>query len=172
MKQETLLPWIFILLITTSLFTSARAADGNKWLGTFQDWHAQAYKDGARSGCYIISAPKSEKGNYTKRGDVYVLVYISSKERIGIVTLHAGYPFKEDSEVNLDIDVESQTLLTSNVIAWAYDGQDQPFIERMRNGKKMVVVGFSTRGTKTTDTYSLFGFTQAFETILKHNQCK
>ena len=84
MKQKTLLPWIFILLMTASLFASARAADGNKWLGTFQDWHAQAYKDGARSGCYIISEPKSEKGNYTKRGDVYVLVSISSKERIGI----------------------------------------------------------------------------------------
>ncbi|MBT07001.1 MAG: hypothetical protein CMM32_08840 [Rhodospirillaceae bacterium] len=172
MKQKTLLPCIFILLITASLFPSARAADGNKWLGTFQDWHAQAYKDGARSGCYIISEPKSEKGNYTKRGDVYVLVSISSKERIGIVTLHAGYPFREDSEVSVDIDGKSQKLLTSNEIAWAYEGQDQPFIERMRNGKKMIVVGFSTRGTKTTDTYSLFGFTQAYETILKHEQCK
>ena len=39
-------------------------------------------------------------------------------------------------------------------------------------GKKMVVVGFSKRGTKTTDTYSLFGFTQAYETILKHSRCK
>ena len=172
MKQKILLPCIFILLITASLFPSARAADGNKWLGTFQDWHAQAYKDGARSGCYIISEPKSEKGNYTKRGDVYVLVSISSKERIGIVTLHAGYPFREDSEVSVDIDGKSQKLLTSNEIAWAYEGQDQPFIERMRNGKKMIVVGFSTRGTKTTDTYSLFGFTQAYETILKHEQCK
>ena len=101
-----------------------------------------------------------------------MLVSISSKERIGIVTLHAGYPFREDSEVSVDIDGKSQKLLTSNEIAWAYEGQDQPFIERMRNGKKMIVVGFSTRGTKTTDTYSLFGFTQAYETILKHEQCK
>tara|TARA_Y100000588_G_scaffold265938_2_gene280736 strand:- start:590 stop:871 length:282 start_codon:yes stop_codon:yes gene_type:complete len=90
----------------------------------------------------------------------------------GIVTLHAGYPFQEDSEVNVNIDGKGQTLLTSNEIAWAYDGEDQAFIERMRIGKKMVVVGFSKRGTKTTDTYSLFGFTQAYETILKHSRCK
>jgi len=172
MKQKTRLPWIVILLITTSLFSSAMAADETEWLGTFQDWHAVAYKDGTRSGCYIGSKPKSEKGNYTRRGDVYVLVSIGPKTETGIVTLHAGYPFKEDSEVNVNIDGKSQTLLTSNEIAWAYDGEDQAFIERMRIGKKMVVVGFSRRDTKTTDTYSLFGFTQAYETILNHPRCK
>ncbi|MEE2693919.1 MAG: invasion associated locus B family protein [Pseudomonadota bacterium] len=172
MKQETLLPWLFILLIITSLLTSARAADVNKWLGTFQDWHARAYEEGARSGCYIVSKPKSEKGDYTKRGDVYILVSIGPGKKTGIVTLHAGYPFKEDSEVKVDIDGSSQKLFTSNEIAWAYEGQDQKFIERMRIGKRMIVVGFSRRGTKTTDTYSLYGFTQAYETILSHDQCK
>ena len=36
----------------------------------------------------------------------------------------------------------------------------------MRQGKKMVVVGASWRGTETTDTYSLFGFTRAYKKLL------
>jgi hypothetical protein len=31
----------------------------------------------------------------------------------------------------------------------------------MKRGSKMTVVGVSSRGTKTTDTYSLAGFTKA-----------
>ena len=172
MRQTTLFPWIFLLWMVTTLSSVSGADAEHEWLGQFQDWDAIAYKDGSRSGCYIMSTPKSEKGNYTRRGDVYILVSLGPKMETGIVTLHAGYPFQEDSEVNVNIDGKGQTLLTSNEIAWAYDGEDQAFIERMRIGKKMVVVGFSKRGTKTTDTYSLFGFTQAYETILKHSRCK
>ncbi|SVD08826.1 uncharacterized protein METZ01_LOCUS361680, partial [marine metagenome] len=37
---------------------------------------------------------------------------------------------------------------------------------RMQQGKRMVVVGTSWRGTETKDTYSLFGFTKAYTEIL------
>ncbi|SVE59944.1 uncharacterized protein METZ01_LOCUS512798, partial [marine metagenome] len=84
----------------------------------------------------------------------------------------AGYPFQEGSDINVDIDGKKYTLFTNNETALAYDGEDQLFIERMQNGKKMIVVGFSKRGTKTTDTYSLFGFTPAYETILGNSKCK
>jgi hypothetical protein len=35
----------------------------------------------------------------------------------------------------------------------------------MRDGKQMVVKGVSSRGTKTTDTYSLAGVSQAYDAI-------
>ena len=37
----------------------------------------------------------------------------------------------------------------------------------MRKGRTMVVTGTSTRGTLTTDTYSLSGFTKASRAIAK-----
>ena len=35
----------------------------------------------------------------------------------------------------------------------------------MKKGNKMKVVGFSSRGTKTTDIYSLVGFSAAYTYI-------
>ena len=172
MKQKTILLWLIALYVAVSLNPTTRAADNTEWLGGFKDWDAAAYIDGERSGCYIVSKPKSEKGKYTKRGDVYVLVSVSPKITAGIVSFQAGYPFQEGSDINVDIDGKKYTLFTNNETALAYEGEDQLFIERMQNGEKMIVVGFSKRGTKTTDTYSLFGFTQAYETILGNSKCK
>jgi len=172
MKQKSILLWLISLCVIVGQYSSTRAADKTEWLVGFKDWDAVAYTDGERSGCYIVSKPKSEKGKYTKRGDVYVLVSVSPKITTGIVSFHAGYPFREESEIKVNIDGQTDTMATNNETAWAYEGEDQLFIKRMRNGKKMIVVGFSKRGTKTTDTYSLFGFTQAYETILGNSKCK
>ena len=172
MKRTTMVAWLFIFYLSMDPFFHVNAADGSESLGIFQDWSAAAYTDGHHSGCYIVSVPKSEKGKYTKRGDVYVLVTRSPSIGAGIVSFHAGYPFGEDAEVSVNIDGDEMILFTDKETAWAYQGDDKLFIQKMRNGKKMIVVGFSKRGTKTTDTYSLFGFTQAYETILEHSQCK
>ncbi len=40
-------------------------------------------------------------------------------------------------------------------------------VQAMRRGRKMVVRGLSTRGTKTVDTYQLAGFTAAHKAIGK-----
>ena len=38
---------------------------------------------------------------------------------------------------------------------------DRIIIDAMKAGKQMIIVGYSSRGTQTTDTYSLIGFTKA-----------
>jgi hypothetical protein len=35
----------------------------------------------------------------------------------------------------------------------------------MKRGEKMIVEGYSARGTKTKDTYSLAGFSNAYKAI-------
>ena len=37
----------------------------------------------------------------------------------------------------------------------------------MAKGRQLIVTGYSSRGTKTTDTYSLAGFTAAYKAIGK-----
>ena len=58
-------------------------------------------------------------------------------------------------------------LFTNSDSAWAYDKEDSAIVRSMVSGKTMIVTGFSSRGTKTVDTYSLLGFTQAHRTIGK-----
>ena len=49
-------------------------------------------------------------------------------------------------------------------MAWsASDQEDAKIITAMKRGAEATVTGFSSRGTKTEDTFSLFGFTAAVE---------
>ena len=89
-----------------------------------------------------------------------------------VVTVEAGYAYKPDSKVNVDIEGPKYKLYTRNRNndskgdAWAVgDDGDKALIAAMKAGKSMVVKGTSSRGTLTTDTYSLSGFTAAYNAI-------
>ena len=58
------------------------------------------------------------------------------------------------------------TLFTQNDMAWAVDDKtDRDIAKAIRGGSKMVVKGTSSRGTKTTDTFSLRGSSAAHDAI-------
>ena len=44
---------------------------------------------------------------------------------------------------------------------------DTVIIAALKAGKKMTVVGYSKRGTETTDIYTLIGFTNAYNSLLQ-----
>ena len=85
-----------------------------------------------------------------------------------VVSIKAGYTYKETSEVDLIIGSQTFKLFTDAGHAFAYDNKtDKDIAGAMVRGAKMVILGTSTRGTKTTDTYSLKGFSAALKTINK-----
>ena len=49
--------------------------------------------------CYIISVPTKEEGDYTQRGDTYVLVYRINKSPDKIVQITAGYNYDEKKSI-------------------------------------------------------------------------
>ncbi|MFP6713227.1 MAG: invasion associated locus B family protein, partial [Rhodospirillales bacterium] len=78
------------------------------------------------------------------------------------------YVYRKDSEVTVNIDGQLYNLFTDRGTAWARDAKADLSISRMMiRGKSMTVTGFSARGTKTEDTYSLAGFTAAYNAIGK-----
>jgi invasion protein IalB len=53
-------------------------------------------------------------------------------------------------------------------MAWARDAEsDRALVTAMRKGHELVLSGQSWRGTQTTDTYSLKGFTRAYKKSLE-----
>ncbi len=144
-----------------------------KTIATFSDWTAFTDKEDGKPLCYIGSVPKKAEGTYTSRGATYVLVTIRPAEKSsGVVTVEAGYPYKADTKVNVDIDGTKYELYTRNRDndskgdAWAVgDEGDNALVAAMRSGKSMVIKGTSSRGTNTTDTYSLSGFTAAYNAM-------
>jgi len=109
----------------------------------------------------LPARPKKQRGKYKKRGQPYALVTNRPKQKInGEVNFIAGYNYKKGSEVRVKINKKSFKLFTQQDGAWSANPElDAKLVKAMKGGNRMVVYGTSSRGTKTTDTYSLSGFT-------------
>jgi invasion protein IalB len=151
------------------LLAGAAQAQDIKSLGQFEDWRAFTFQEDGNKVCYMASQPQKEEGDYTQRGEVYAMVtHRPAQGTQNVVSFVIGYPFKEDSRVNVSIDGKGFTLFTHKDTAWAPDKEtDRALVQAMRAGRTMIVKGVSTRDTETTDTYSLLGFTAAHNTIDK-----
>ncbi|MEM7446107.1 MAG: invasion associated locus B family protein [Pseudomonadota bacterium] len=163
-----ILPIIVAATLATISATALAQEQRPDYLGTNRDWHAFEFMENGNRVCFMASQPTSEEGNYTRRGDVFVLItHRPAEGSRDVVSFYSGYPFEEGGSVSVTVDgADSYTLFTEGETAWSPDPQtDGALIASMRAGSEMVVQGRSTRGTLTTDTYSLFGFTATLEDI-------
>ena len=157
------------VLLGLLLLAPGAFAAGPEQLGVFNSWSAHRITDGKQRTCYVHAVPGLSRGKYTKRGPTYMQVThrVPGGAR-NEVSLTAGYDFKPGSEIALDIDGRKFTMFTRDDGAWTRDAkEDAALVAAMRAGKSLVVQGVSSRGTETTDTYSLTGFTAAHNAIGK-----
>jgi invasion protein IalB len=150
---------------------AAPAAHGQaiERLGDFGDWSAFRFKENDNTACYMASQPTKAEGDYTSRGDIYGLVtHRPAEDRRDEVSFIAGYDYKTNSLVAVSISGADWQLFTHKDGAWAEsETEDKKLVQAMIKGSTMVVKGTSSRGTVTTDTYSLIGFTKAYQAISK-----
>lgn len=145
---------------------AALAADP-KVIGSFKDWNAFTFDESGKTVCYISSQPKKKEPASARRGDIYVLVtHRPSEKTFDVVSFILGYPLRKGSEATVEIDGKSFSLFTDGETAWARDADtDKAIVAAMRTGSRMVMKGTSQRNTKTTDSYSLAGISEAHEAI-------
>ena len=118
--------------------------------------------------CYIGSAPiETDLPEDKQRGATYILVYRINKSKDAIVQITAGYPYKKDQKVGVAIDNAQFDFYSDDDAAWTND--DNKVIFAMKKGNKLTVKGESSLGTKTTDIYTLKGFTLAYNQLF--NDC-
>ena len=158
-------------LILVSLMLDAgpaRAADPELIAG-YTDWDALVYSEKSEKVCYIASSPQKSDGKYSERGNVYFLVTNRKAEKsIGVVSVIAGYVYKKESSVKLKIGGKEFELFTNDDKAWAFNNKDdKDMVKAMKRGQKMLVTGTSASDTTTVDTYSLAGFSAAYDAIGK-----
>ncbi len=160
--------FVAALLGAAALVPAARA-QGIQRVGIYGDWSAFKFSEDGNPACYMSSEPTKATGDYKKRGDVFAIVtHRPAEKRIGEVSIIAGYAYKKDSTVAVAIGTQGFELFTQDDGAWALDAAtDKKLVQAMRRGNRMVVKGTSSRGTLTTDTYSLKGFTKAYRAIGK-----
>ncbi len=164
---------VFILSCALLLGMPAHAQDKIDLIGGYNDWDAFTLRkpDGEKL-CYLVSRAKSWKANKggVNRGEIYLIVTHRPKAQIrDQVNIVVGYPLKAGSEVKAVVDGKSRfTLFTQGDGAWLYTSKDDSeMVKAMRRGRDLIVDGESSRGTKTTDRYSLSGFTAAHNAVSK-----
>ncbi len=158
----------FALLASLISGTIPARASEPKHIGSYTDWNAFTYDENGGTVCYMASAPQKADGKYSKRGDIHVLITRKAEKSTGVVSIIAGYVYKKDSWVEVKVGSTKFELFTDSDKAWTRDDKgDRDMMRIMKQGLKMVVKGISNRGTATTDTYSLTGFSAAYDAIGK-----
>lgn len=121
--------------------------------------------------CWVVSSPKKTVNTRdgrevsVKRSDI--LFFVTFRPATGVegeVSFTGGYPFKEGSTVSVKIGSTVYEFFTDGEWAWPPTAEDDArVITSLKRGTEAVVVGESRRGTRTEDTFSLLGFTAAYE---------
>lgn len=156
-----------LLVTAPGAWAQGKAAD--KDLGKFGDWRVQTYKENGKPACTTWSQPTKDAGDYKTRGAIYLYVtHRPAAKQFNEVQIVAGYRYKKGSEVHVRIGGQTFKLFTWNDTAWARKPAiDRKLVGAMRRGNSMIVTGISSRGTSTTDTYSLKGISGAHDAINK-----
>ena len=175
----------FTLLLVTILnaggFTEANAETKVNQLGGFGNcrevsrslicnWNAETYVENKnKKTCHIWSRPIKKRGKYRKRGDVALYVTHRPWSKVkNQVSVLAGYTYKKDSEPRALIGGAKFLFFTEKDVAWLQTAeQDRALVNAMRRGRTMTLDGLSSRSTRTTDIYSLTGFSAAHNAISK-----
>ena len=152
-------------IVAALVFTAVPAlAQGKKLIDVFDKWSAFVEDEKGKPTCYAGSLPEKSEGKYTERGDALILVtHRPAEKSFDVVSIQAGYIYRKESEVEVTIGGQRFELFAKGGNAWAKDSKsDRLMVAAMKGGATMIVKGTSSRGTLTTDTYSLTGFTAAY----------
>ena len=152
-----------------AMATGALAQVSTNQVATKTDW--SVFTEDNPKECWAVSKPKqtvnSKDGKpvSVRRGEILMFVtYRPGGGSVGEVSFTGGYPFADGSTVEMTIGTETYQLFTDGEWAWAASPEeDQRILTAMRAGQSAVLVARSSRGTRTQDTFNLFGITAATE---------
>jgi hypothetical protein len=155
--------------------TGPAAAEPANLLGVFGNWSAYTTGSGSDLTCYALSKPRATRPAGTKRAAIYLMIsdWPSRKVKAEPQIVY-GYQGKESGAAALAIGSDKFPFFIRNNgkegSAWLQQLNDNNrLIDAMHGGVSAVASGTSSRGTKTSDTYSLAGFNDALAKI--HAAC-
>ncbi len=151
------------LFTTLALCASSAMAASPQLIGNYGKW--SAYKaDGV---CFAACQPEKSEGNYTSRGDTFLMVSHRPKENVkDEISTIMGYAINTNAPAEILIDDKTKYELQTTPEA-AFAKEDTKVATSMKKGMKLIIHATSSRGTLTTDTYTLKGFTKANEAAQK-----
>ena len=141
-------------------------------LGQFGDWGAYTASPNGRKVCFALAKPTASQDNPPNRRTatnvVYMFISTRPEERVKdeVSVLVTGYVFKPNSEANFAVGGAPFAMYTQNDGAWVKNAADEArMVESMRKASDAVIKATTSKGTQTTDTFSLKGISQALDRV-------
>jgi invasion protein IalB len=179
LRSQVLLPQVLMPLVAAALALPATALAQPRsanptaqatLLGQYGDWGAYTASPGGRKVCFALSKPTSQQDNPPNRrtatNAVYLFVSTRPDEKVAneISVLVTGYAFKANTEATMTIGGGGFPMYTQNDGAWVKNAAEEArLIEAMRKSADAVIKAQTSKGTATTDTFSLKGVSQALD---------
>ncbi|HET7381752.1 MAG TPA: invasion associated locus B family protein [Pseudolabrys sp.] len=143
-------------------------------LGQFGEWGAYRATPSGKKICFALSKPTSATSEPPGRPRDASYAFVSTRPTEKVrneVSVIVGYPQKPGHDATAAIGSATYSMYTQNDGAWVKNAAEEAqMVETMRKGSDLVVKSESSRGTKTTDTYSLKGIAQALDKVAE--ECK
>jgi invasion protein IalB len=143
-------------------------------LGQYAAWGAYTASPGGKKICFTIAQPTSSetKPPNRPRNPAYMFITTRPADKVtNEVSVAIGYPLRTGSEASVEVGTTTFALYTQGDGAWIKNmAEEAHMVDVMRQGDTAVVKGESSRGTQSTDTYSLKGLSQALDRVAQECQ--
>ncbi|WP_458094944.1 invasion associated locus B family protein [Roseomonas sp. WA12] len=133
----------------------AAQPSGPQRLGTFNDWTAATHEEGSNKVCYAFTRLEGRQNA--------LLTVTHRPQGRDQVALRIGRPFPRNAEVKVDVGSNDLDFYTAGDNAFARDGRAT--VAAFRNGREAVAKSPAANNRSTTETFSLAGFSAAYEAI-------
>ena len=146
-------------------------------LGQYGDWGAYTASPGGQKVCFALSKPTASQDIPPNRRTAANVVYMFVSTRPGekvkdeVSMLITGYAFKANSEATVTVGNANFAMYTQNDGAWVKNAAEEvQLVDAMRKGADTVIKATTSKGTRTTDTFSLKGISEALKRVAE--ECK
>jgi invasion associated locus B (IalB) protein len=138
-------------------------------IGQFGTWGAYSATPNGKHVCFALAKPSSSRTNPPNRPRDPAYAFVSTRPAekvINEVSVMIGYALKPGSESTLEVGGASYAMYTQGDGLWIKNAaEEDQMVQAMRRSADAVVKGVSTKGTETTDTFSMKGLSQALDRI-------
>ena len=147
----------------------SNAEENLKKLGKFKDWESFVLVEGESKVCFAQSIPVVRAPKKIKRQPSRLFVSFRPIENItNEISVTNGYEFKAKAPVIAKSGKKIYDLFSKGRFAWVVDnGDEAKLIVTMKKASRLMIIGNTDKDDRTTDHYSMMGFTKAYNTAKK-----
>jgi hypothetical protein len=135
-----------------------------KEIGKFDDWIAATHQERGQLACYAFTRAQSSQPAVNNRGQVVLTVTERPSQR-DTVAIEAGFSYPQNAMVTMQVDQAGLDFYTSQRNAFSRDGK--AVVAAFEKGSRAIARSPGPNGQQVTDTFSLKGFSSAYQAITK-----